>query len=88
MINDLLEAHSTKSIENNPRLTLSEVFALSAELLYDEMHDITETLEMGVGLPSNLITKVGVEDGLRRDDRSNGGTGSKIREFLCLDWWI
>jgi len=49
MINDLLEAY-TKSTEN-PRLTLSDVSALSAELdetlepLYDEMHDIAETLE-------------------------------------------
>ena len=49
MINDLIEAH-TKYIEN-PRRTLSEVYALSAELdehldqLYDEMHDIAETLE-------------------------------------------
>jgi len=49
MINDLLEAH-TNSIED-PRLTPSDVSALSAELdeilepLYDEMHDIAETLE-------------------------------------------
>lgn len=67
LINDLLEAHSAKSTENNPRLTLSEAFAISAELdetldlLHDEMHDIAETLEMrGVGLLSNLL-KLGLK---------------------------
>lgn len=49
MIDDLLEAR-TKYIEN-PRRTLNDVSALDAELnefldqLWDEMHDIAETLE-------------------------------------------
>jgi len=45
LIDDLLESH-TKSTED-PRRTPSDVFALNEtlDLLYDEMHDIAETLE-------------------------------------------
>ncbi|PUU80976.1 hypothetical protein B9Z19DRAFT_1122755 [Tuber borchii] len=63
MINDLLEAH-TKNIED-PRPTLTDVFALSAELdetlelLYDEMHDTAETLETrGGALVSRFVESV------------------------------